>query len=107
MCGTALTIKCFYRLTVERPGGSFGRSKRVGQSFQLLPVEERVQQYREMADASLLKAQKIEDPQLRSLYVNMATAWHALAQQLEAGNPDPELFPPIPNARALQRPKRD
>lgn len=92
---------------IGAPGGCLGRSKRVGRSFELLPVEERVQQYREMADASLLKAQKIGDPQLRSLYINMATAWHALAQQLEAGNPDPEIFPPVPNSSPGQRPEKN
>lgn len=65
----------------------------MGNSFELLPVEERVQQYREMADATLLKAQTVEDPEMRKQYLNMAAGWHALAQQLEAGNPDPEAMP--------------
>jgi ABC-type phosphate transport system auxiliary subunit len=75
-------------------GGSVDKkSKLLGQSFELLPIEERAQQYREMADATFLKAQKVEDPQLRAQYFNMATSWHALAQELEAGNSDPELAP--------------
>ena len=65
----------------------------MGNSFELLPVHERIQQYREMADATLLKAQQIEDPLLRTRYLTMATSWHALARDLEAGNPDPELIP--------------
>ena len=69
------------------------RSTRMGQSFGLLPIEERIQQYREMADATFLKAQKLEDPALRKEYLKMAASWHSLAQQLEAGNPDPEVSP--------------
>lgn len=68
----------------------------VGQSFELLPLDERIQQYREMADATFLKAQKVEDPLTRTRYLNMATSWHALAQQLEAGNADPEMVPSDP-----------
>jgi hypothetical protein len=63
----------------------------MGQSFELLPVQERIQQYREMADATFLKAKRTEDPVVRAQYMTMATNWHALAQQLEAGHPDPEL----------------
>jgi hypothetical protein len=70
----------------------------MGQSFELLPLEERIQQYREMADATFLKAKKTEDPHLRAEYFHMATAWHALAQELETGTPDPELVPDVPNA---------
>lgn len=61
------------------------------QSFELLPVEERVQQYREMADATFLKAKRIDDASLSAELLDMATNWHALAQRLEAGHPDPEL----------------
>ena len=64
----------------------------MGQSFELLPLAERAQQYREMADATFLKAQKVEDPLLRAKYLAMASSWHTLAQQLEAGNPDPEIL---------------
>ena len=65
----------------------------MGQSFELLSVEERIQQYREMADATFLKAKRTEDPAVRAQYMTMATNWHALAQQLEAGQLDPELSP--------------
>ena len=64
----------------------------VGHSFELLPVEERVRQYREMADATFLKAQKMEDPIQRTRYLSMAASWHALAQEMEKGNPDPEAM---------------
>jgi hypothetical protein len=67
----------------------------MGHSFALLPVEERAQQYREMADATFLKAQKVEDPALKTQYLNMASSWHALAQELEAGNADPDAVPNI------------
>jgi hypothetical protein len=69
----------------------------VGQSFELLPLKERVQQYREMADATFLKAKQTQDPALSEQYMNMAINWHALAQQLEAGSPDPEVSP-IPSS---------
>jgi len=65
----------------------------MGQSFELLPVEERIQQYREMADATFLKAKRTEDPFSRAEFMSLASNWHALARQLEAGNPDPELAP--------------
>jgi len=65
----------------------------MGQSFELLPIQERIQQYREMADATFLKAKRTEDPVLHAQYMNMATNWHALAQQLEAGHLDPEVSP--------------
>jgi hypothetical protein len=67
----------------------------MGRSFELLPIEERAQQYREMADATFLKAKKADDPEVRARYLELATNWHALAQQLEAGNPDPELSPTV------------
>lgn len=76
----------------EGPGGSVKKSKLVGQSFELLPLAERAQQYREMADATFLKAQKVDDPAVKTQYLNMASSWHALAQQLETGNPDPEVL---------------
>ena len=62
----------------------------MGQSFEFLPLQERIQQYREMADATFLKAKKTEDSDVRAQYMTMATNWHALARQLEAGHPDPE-----------------
>lgn len=69
------------------------KSKTVGNSFELLPLAQRVQQYREMADATLLKAQTVQELEMRKQYLNMAAGWHALAQQLEAGIPDPEAMP--------------
>jgi hypothetical protein len=72
----------------------------VGNSFELLPLGERVQQYREMADATFLKAQKAEDPLVRTRYLDLATQWHALAQQLEAGMADPEALPDLPPPEA-------
>lgn len=76
----------------------------MGHSFELLPIEERIQQYREMADATFLKAQKIEDPSLRVQYLDLATRWHALAQELEAGNLDVEDFLPGQTRTMDQRP---
>lgn len=67
------------------------KSARVANSFGLLPLEERIQQYREMADATFLKAQKVDDPAIRTRYLDLATQWHALAQQLESGIHDPEM----------------
>jgi hypothetical protein len=84
------------------------KSKFVGQSFELLPIAERAQQYREMADATLLKAQSLEDPLLKSQYLDMATRWHLLAQELEAGNADPEVMPgpvPVPQRQPVKDPK--
>jgi hypothetical protein len=60
-------------------------------SFELPPLAERIQQYREMADATLLKAQQSENPDLRAHYCNLATRWHALAQQLEEGADDSDM----------------
>lgn len=74
---------------MERRGAQ-QKSERVGHSFELLPLEERIQQYREMADATFLKAKRIDDPAIRTRYLDLATQWHALAQELEAGHPDPE-----------------
>jgi|KBSSwiStaDraftv2_1062776.scaffolds.fasta_scaffold1144853_1 hypothetical protein len=79
-----------------RGDGVSKKSKPVGHSFELLPVAERVQQYREMADATFLKAQRAEDPNLKTQYLNMAASWHALARELEAGNADPEMVPNAP-----------
>ena len=76
----------------ERRGAHRTKSRRVGNSFELLPLAERVQQYREMADATFLKVQKTEDLLVRTRYLDLATQWHALAQQLEAGMADPEAL---------------
>jgi hypothetical protein len=84
------------------------KSKFVGQSFELLPVEERAAQYREMADFALLQAQQIEDAEFRDRYLSMAANWHALAQQLEAGKGDPEIVPgtmPPESDKPLKDPK--
>lgn len=72
----------------------------MGQSFELLSKEERAQQYREMADATFLKAKKLEDPELQARYFEMAANWHALAQALEAGNLDPEVTPIVQESLA-------
>jgi len=71
----------------------------MGQFFELLPLEERIQQYREMADSTFIKAKRTDNPILRDEYMNMAINWHTLAQQLEAGIPDPESSPTIVHAR--------
>jgi hypothetical protein len=39
------------------------------------------------------KAQKVEDSAQKTQYLNMASSWHALAQELEGGNLDPEIAP--------------
>ena len=80
------------------------KSKHLGQSFELLPIKERIQQYRDMADATFLKAQRIEDPRARKDYLDMASSWHALAQQLELGNSDPEVLPPVQDPAPAPRP---
>jgi len=67
----------------------------MGQSFEMLPVAERAQQYRDMADATFLKAQKLDDPVLRAQYLDMAANWHRLATALETGKGDPEIEPSI------------
>jgi hypothetical protein len=64
----------------------------MGQSFELLPTEERIQQYREMADATFLKAQRADDPLVRARYLELAANWHTLARQLEAGVADPQTM---------------
>ena len=71
----------------------------MGQFFELLPLEERIQQYREMADATFIKANRTDNPILRDEYMTMAINWHTLAQQLEAGIPDPELSPTVVRAK--------
>ena len=79
------------------------KSKAMGHSLELLPIQERAQQYRDMADATFLKAQKATDPQLREQYLDLASSWHSLAQELEKGNPDPEIIPPAQTAALNQR----
>jgi hypothetical protein len=64
----------------------------MGQSFELLPIAERIEQYREMADATFLKAQRADDPLVRMRYLELATNWHTLARQLESGVSDPETM---------------
>lgn len=55
----------------------------LGRSFKSLTPEERVQRYREMADAAFLKAQRLKTPEQRAEYLNLAAAWHALARDME------------------------
>jgi len=78
----------------------------VGNSFELLPLAERVQQYREMADATFLKVQKTEDLLVRTRYLDLATQWHALAQQLEAGMADPEALTGLAPPEADRKERR-
>jgi len=93
------------RPRVDHPWSAGGlKGGIVGHSFELLPIEERIQQYREMADATFLKAQRAADPEVRTQYFNLATRWHALAQELEGGNPDPERFPKEQQPAAGSRP---
>jgi hypothetical protein len=80
-----------WALNKERRGVDKIKSTYVANSFALLPLDERIQQYREMADATFLKAQKVDDPAIRTRYLDLATQWHALAQQLESGIHDPEM----------------
>jgi hypothetical protein len=37
-----------------------------------------------MADAAFLKVQHLKSPQERAEYLALATAWHALAQEMES-----------------------
>ena len=54
----------------------------MGRSFKALSPEERVQRYREMADAAFLKAQHLKSPEQRAEYLNLAAAWHGLARDM-------------------------
>ena len=56
----------------------------LARSFKSSSPEERVQRYREMADAAFLKAQRLKTPEQRAEYLNLAAAWHALARDMEA-----------------------
>jgi len=76
----------------------------VAHSFDFLPLRERVQQYREMADATLLKAKTTDDPEISARYLYLATSWHTLAQQLENGCYDPEAIPDTENVVEHKRP---
>ena len=55
----------------------------MGQSFESLPARLRAQRYREMADAAFLKAQHIQDAQMRAEYLSLASGWLAMAQDIE------------------------
>ena len=56
----------------------------MGRSSKSISPEERARRYREMADAAFLKAQRLKTPRERAEYLNLATAWHALAQEMES-----------------------
>lgn len=75
----------------------------MGQSFEILSPKERVQAYWEMADATFLKAQKVEDSFLRTRYLTMASSWQLLARKLEAGISDLALIPADQTAGPEQR----
>ena len=79
------------------------KSRFMGQSFEFLPIEERVQQYRELADATFLKAQKFQDTAMKARYLDMAAGWHALAKALETGHFDPEMDQAAPDAPPEQQ----
>ena len=38
-----------------------------------------------MADAAFLKAQRVENPEIRAEFLKLATGWHAMAQEIEKG----------------------
>lgn len=56
----------------------------MGRSLKSMTPQERARRYREMADAAFLKAQHLKNQQQRVEYLNLATAWHALAQEMES-----------------------
>ena len=56
-----------------------------GRPFQSASRQERAQRYRDMADAAFLKAQRVENPEIRAEFLNLATGWHAMALEIEKG----------------------
>jgi hypothetical protein len=56
----------------------------LGKAFDFLPPRLRAWRYREIADAALLKGKHTKDDQVRTECIRLATAWYALALELEA-----------------------
>jgi hypothetical protein len=56
----------------------------VGYSLELLPAWERARRYRELAAEVIELADYTRSPEMRESYLDLATNWCALAEQLEA-----------------------
>jgi hypothetical protein len=59
------------------------RIMEMGQSFDLLPVPERVRRYRQMSAAAVELADNAPSLERRADYLRLASAWQHLAQELE------------------------
>lgn len=59
------------------------QSKDLGQSVGLLPIEKRIERYRQFADAAFLKAQRADNPDQKAEYLSMAAGWHSMALEAE------------------------
>jgi hypothetical protein len=57
--------------------------KKVDESFQALPVEDRIRRCRQFAEEAFLRAGKATNRDLRAGFLTMATGWHSLASELE------------------------
>lgn len=60
-----------------------GGIKDLGQSVDSLPIEQRIERYRQYANAALRKANEIDSPDHKAEYLSMAAGWHTMAQELE------------------------
>ena len=49
----------------------------------------------------------VQDSEVRAHYLSVATLWHALAQELEAGNLDPEMLPTARQSNTDEQPDRN
>jgi hypothetical protein len=55
----------------------------VGQLLSSLPLEERIERYRQFAAQFVAKALEESDADRRAEYIAMAAGWHSMAQEAE------------------------
>jgi len=56
---------------------------RLNPSFEFLPSGQRAERYRQLAKDALRKARDSADNDRRAEYFGMASAWHAMAMEME------------------------
>jgi hypothetical protein len=55
----------------------------LGQSFDMLPLPQRLERYRHFAQHALKLAKDARDENMRAEFLSIASAWHALASEAE------------------------
>jgi hypothetical protein len=69
-----------------------------------LPLEQRADHYRRLANETMNKAKEVQDPEKRAGFLTMASGWHAMAIEIERALAQTQSANEDPSAAAEPEP---